>query len=144
MKPEAFLNQVEREAVIAAVREAEKLTSGEIRVFISSKGVDDPVTEAEKQFQALGMEQTRERNGVLILVCPKSQRFAVVGDEGIHTRCGKEFWEGLVQEMGNCFKKSEFTAGLVIAIQKAGERLQEHFPRRPDDRNELPDAIGQD
>jgi len=39
------------------------------------------------------------------------------------------------------FKRGEFTEGLVLGIERAGTLLADHFPRSPDDRNELPDQI---
>ena len=39
------------------------------------------------------------------------------------------------------FKQSNFSAGIIHAIQKAGELLAAHFPPQPGDGNELPDEI---
>jgi uncharacterized membrane protein len=92
----------------------------------------------------MGMEKTRERNGVLIFVAPRAHKFAVVGDVSVHARCGEEFWKQLTREMGGHFGKSEFTSGIVHGVRKAGELLAQHFPRRPDDTNELPDDVEAD
>jgi putative membrane protein len=46
--------------------------------------------------------------------------------------------------MEDHFRATRFTEGLVLGIQKAGELLAKHFPRRPDDRNELPDRVAHD
>ncbi len=144
MKARAFLNQLQHDEIVAAIREAEKRTSGEIRVFISRKKVEDPVSAAEAQFVELGMELTRERNGVLIFVAPLAQKFAMVGDEAIHARCGQDFWTQVTDEMSGHFRQSEFTRGIVEGIRKTGELLATHFPRRPDDRNELPNRVERD
>lgn len=144
MKPDLFLNQLQRDAIVAAIREAELKTSGEIRVFITQHHVETPVSAAQAQFSALGMGQTRERNGVLLFVAPGSQKFAIIGDAGVHTRCGDEFWIQVASELTDHFKKSEFSKGIIHAIRKAGDLLAEHFPRRPDDRNELSDEIAHD
>lgn len=50
------------------------------------------------------MTATRDRNGVLIFVAPRSQKFAVIGDTGIHECCGDEFWRRLVEVMQGPFK----------------------------------------
>ena len=141
MRARDFLSHLSNEQIIGAIREAERRTSGEIRVFISRKEVRDPMSAAEQHFAELGMEKTRERNGVLIFVAPRVHKFAVIGDEGIHTRCGKEFWEELAREMSGHFKSSDFTRGIVHGVKKAGELLARHFPRKPDDVNELPDEV---
>lgn len=141
MKPEQFVNELQREAILDAIKAAELQTSGEIRVFICENAVEMPVTAAEAEFIGLGMEKTRDRNGVLIFVAPASQNFAVVGDSGIHARCGNEFWERITEEMSKEFKSGRFTEGIVRAVSKAGALLANHFPRSQQDRNELPDEV---
>src|SRR5215468_4456697 len=141
MRAREFLSHLSNEQIVGAIREAERKTSGEIRVFISRKEVQDPMSAAKQHFAELGMEKTRERNGVLIFVAPRVHKFAVIGDEGIHTRCGKEFWEELVTEISGHFRGSDFTKGIVHGVKKAGELLAKHFPRKPDDVNELPDEV---
>jgi uncharacterized membrane protein len=144
MKPKDFLKQLQHDEIVAAIRDAEKKTSGEIRVFISHKKVAGPVETAQREFERLGMTKTRERNGVLIFVAPRSRSFAVIGDEAVHRKCGDTFWQELAAEMTGHFKRSDFTQGIVHGVRKAGELLAQHFPCGPDDRNELPDAVEHD
>ncbi len=144
MQTREFLAQVRDDEIVAAIKAAEARTSGEIRVFVSEKEIDDAVIAAQVTFTRLGMTKTRERNGVLIFIAPRTRRFAVIGDEDIHRRCGPEFWRLLATEMSGCFKQGRFTEGLVLGITKAGELLAEHFPHRGDDQNELPDRVERD
>jgi uncharacterized membrane protein len=144
MKAREFLKRLRHEEIVAAIQAAEKLTSGEIRVFISRTSVEDPVPAAQNHFVALGMEKTRDRNGVLIFVAPRAHKFAVIGDAAVHARCGEEFWTDLAREMSGHFRKSEFTTGIVHGVHKAGELLAAHFPRRPGDTNQLSDAVETD
>jgi uncharacterized membrane protein len=144
MNAKDFLKKLHHERIVEAIREAEKKTSGEIRVFISRKPTEDPVSTAQAHFVQMGMDKTRDRNGVLIFVAPRAHKFAVIGDAAVHARCGENFWTELAKEMSGHFKKSEFTSGIVHGVRKAGELLAEHFPRRPDDTNELPDEVESD
>jgi uncharacterized membrane protein len=144
MTARSFLKKLRHDDIVAAIREAEKKTSGELRVFISRKPVADAVAAAQAHFLQMGMERTRERNGVLIFVAPRSRQFAVIGDRGVHERCGESFWKELATEMSGHFAKSEFTTGIVSGLKKAGELLARHFPRSPDDVNELPDEVAHD
>jgi uncharacterized membrane protein len=144
MRAQDFLRQLRHEEIVAAIREAELHTSGEIRVFISHKPIEEPVAAAQAAFLHLGMDRTREHNGVLIFVAPRTRQFAVIGDAGIHARCGDSFWQELAAAMTDHFRKSEFTPALLHGVKRAGELLAQHFPRRPDDRNELPDRIAND
>jgi uncharacterized membrane protein len=144
MKPREFIQKLQERDLVKAIQQAEHKTSGEIRVFISHKAIEAPVSVAQAHFLELGMDKTRDRNGVLIFVAPRSHKFAVIGDVGVHQRCGDEFWRALAEEMTGHFKRSQFHEGLIHAITRAGDLLAEHFPRRPDDQNELPDQIEHD
>ncbi len=141
MKAPQFIHQLREPEIVAAIRAAEQKTSGEVRVFISAKDVADPVAAAQEQFTRLGMTQTRDRNAVLIYLAPVTCKFAVIGDSGVHARCGDAFWQELAASMTDHFRKSEFTEGIVQGVRRAGDLLAEHFPRRPDDHNELSDGV---
>jgi uncharacterized membrane protein len=144
MRAQNFLRQLRHGDIVTAIREAEKRTSAEIRVFISRKEVDDPVTAAQEHFVRMGMEMTHDRNGVLIFVAPRAHKFAVIGDAGVHARCGDGFWKDLTEELSTHFRKSEFTAGILHGVKKAGDLLARQFPPRPDSKNELPDEVEHD
>jgi uncharacterized membrane protein len=144
MKPKEFFNQLQRDAIVKAIGEAESKMRGEIRVFISHKKPDDPVAAAQKVFHHLGMQRAPERNAVLIFVAPKARKFAVIGDQAVHEKCGDVFWAEVAAEMSNYFKKGDFTEGLLHGIRRAGTLLAEHFPHRPGDQSHLPDDIAHD
>lgn len=144
MKAKEFLKRLDDERIIGAIGESERRTSGQIRVFISRKDVDDPLPRAKARFLALGMDQTRDRNGVLIYFAPHTRRFAVVGDTAVHERCGEAFWKELVATMSEALKKEQFTEAVILAVEKCGALLAEHFPPMPDGGNELPDEVERD
>ncbi|MGH8093464.1 MAG: TPM domain-containing protein [Chthoniobacterales bacterium] len=144
MRTKEFVEKLEHQRIVSAIAAAEKRTSGEIRVFVQHGKIDDPVAAARHRFQKLGMTATRERNAVLIFVAPRSQKFAVIGDIGIHERCGDEFWQRLVKAMQAHFKAENFTDAVIHAIEQTGDLLAEHFPRQPDDRDELPNTVEED
>jgi uncharacterized membrane protein len=141
MRTKEFLGKLEHDRIARAIADAESKTSGEIRVFIQRGELADAYEEARTRFEKLGMTKTRERNAVLIFVAPRAQKFAVIGDVGIHERCGKEFWETTVGTMREHFRAENFTNAIVHAIERTGVALGQHFPRQSDDRNELPDAV---
>ena len=144
MKNREFLNQLNPDDIVAAIRSAEKKTSGEIRVFISRKNVGDAVAAAQAHFVRLGMTRTRQRNGVLIFVAPRARKFAIIGDTAVHQKCGESFWATLAGEMTGHFKNLKFSDGIIHGIQKSGELLAVHFPPQDTDANELPDEIEHD
>jgi uncharacterized membrane protein len=129
MHPKKFTKQLPHDTLVAAIREAEQKTSGQIRVLISHKSVADPVAAAQMEFARLGMAKSPESNGVLIFVAPRTRKFAVIGDAGVHAKCGDVFWRAMAEAMTDYFRKSEFTEGIIHGVSKAGELLAQHFPR---------------
>jgi uncharacterized membrane protein len=130
------------EAVTQAIKEAEKETSGEIRVhieeFCPKKNVLD---RAAKIFADLKIHKTELRNGVLIYLAFRDKKFAIIGDKGINRVVEPGFWDTTRDIMQEYFRRSEFTNGLVHAIQQAGIQLKKYFPYQNDDINELPDEV---
>ena len=144
MKPREFITQLDEAKIVAAIAEAERRTSGEIRVYVSHKQREDALAAAHVRFRKLGMTKTRHRNAVLIYFAPLTHKFAIVGDTGIHEKCGDNFWQAIASEMSDLLKKQLFTEAIITAVKKVGEVLGRHFPRGKDDRNELPNKIVQD
>ncbi len=146
MKTREFLEKIDDDRVIMAVRQAEARTSGEVRVFVSRRKLQGRRVEecAHEEFRRLGMASTDRRNAVLFYLVPGDRAFAVVGDEAVHAKCGQVFWDETAEAMESAFKQGDFSGGLVAGIGRAGDLLAMHFPRRGDDRNELTDEIARD
>lgn len=138
---EEFLLQLDEDRITEAIGDAERDTSGEIRVHIEKHCPIDVMDRSVEVFANLHMHQTRQRNGVLIYVACKDHKFAIIGDAGLNARVGPGFWQEEKQLLALYFSKSQFTEGLCAAIAKVGEALKQFFPYRPDDINELPDDI---
>jgi uncharacterized membrane protein len=142
MRTKEFLSKLDHDRIIEAIRGAESKTSGEIRVYIQrGKFETDPVMLAQKKFQRLGMYKTRERNAVLIFVAPRAHKFAVVGDQAIHEKCGEQFWQNVVDGMRVHFQNEKFSHALTEAVNEVGRVLATHFPRTSANANELSDEI---
>ncbi len=143
MRPDAFVQSLDEERIVEAIREAEARSRGEIRVHVADHEVADPQAEAAAVFERLGMTKTEERNGVLLFVAPESQAIAVIGDRDIHARCGEPHWAAVTEIVRDQFRAGRFTEGIVAGIRAVGDELARHFPRLPGrpDRNELPDRV---
>jgi uncharacterized membrane protein len=136
-----LLRLVDTDLVRRSIGEAEKGTSGQIRVSVSTLFWGDPRRAAERAFDRLGMRGTAERNGVLLFIVPARKRFVVLGDEGIHARVGQEFWNDVAGAMSERFRKGDFTGGIVHGVETVGRELAAHFPHRAGQGNELPDDV---
>ena len=137
-----FLSSDDELAIVKAIQEAEKKTSGEVRVHIEKKcPKKDPIKRAINLFQKLRMHKTNLRNGVIVYVATEDHLLAIWGDEGIHAKVGQEFWESTLITLQEDFKTNQIKNGLTKALLDIGEKLQQHFPYQKDDKNELDDSI---
>lgn len=137
----AFLKALDVTAVEEAIRRAERHTTGELRVSIAGYFHGDPRRLAARAFRRLGMDATRQHNGVLILIAPARRRVVVLGDEGIHARVGDPFWQGVATRLSEALRGGDATAALLRAIETVGEELARQFPPDGRPRNELPDTL---
>ena len=138
-----FFTHEEKHQITNAIRQAEKMTSGEVRVFVESRcSYMDAIDRAAELFIQLQMQKTDERNAVLVYVAMKDRQLAVFGDEGIHKKVGNEYWDHEVKKMITNFNRENYAAGISEVVTDIGEALTKHFPYNNDtDKNELPDDI---
>lgn len=144
MNHREFITQLDEQRIVRAIGDAEKQTSGEIRVYVSHKERHEALAFAKERFEELGMFRTKERNAVLIYIVPRTRQFAVLGDVGIHQKCGDAFWNQIVSAMATRMKEGQFTEAIVNAVRDVGAVLMQHFPCSHDDKNELSNDIVRD
>lgn len=208
----AFLSESEREQVMAAVRAAEKTTSGEIvpvvvaasyhypladllgaatlafptavfltpligtrlwlgpynmwvfiglgavlfalaqalvkripglkRLFVSQREMNEEVEEAAvTAFFRHGLYRTRDGTGVLIFISVFERKVWVLADRGIHDKVDPGAWDEVVQSVVRGIQTGAQATALCAAIRRVGEILEEHFPVRADDQDELQNLI---
>lgn len=138
---EDFLSPQEEQDIIDAIREAEKNTSGEIRIHIEHDAELNPVDRAIEVFHYLKMDNTKLQNGVLIYVAVYTKTFVIYGDKGINDVVPSDFWNSTKDIMQSHFKINQFKQGLIQGVLKAGEQLEKHFPWDHSDLNELSNKI---
>jgi uncharacterized membrane protein len=136
-----FFSADEEQIVVKAITEAEKFTSGEIRLHLAESCSGDPVQEAQKVFVRLGMHKTADRNGVLIFIAPGSKKVAIVGDEAIHRALGSTFWDEMIARLIEGFRSEEKGEVVAACIVECGRMLSKHFPLKSGDTNELTNEI---
>ena len=139
----AFFTAEENHLIVKAIHQAEKNTSGEVRVFVESKcRWVDAIDRAKELFFSLKMDKTEQRNAVLVYVAMKDRQLAVFGDAGIHERVGHEYWNKVVSEMLAGFNSNNYAESIAGCVIQIGQALQREFPYNKDtDKNELPDDI---
>jgi len=142
-QPKHFFKPEEEDQLIAAIREAEAKSSGEIRVHVEPKFKgEDAFARALVCFKELEMQKTKQQNGVLFYLAYEQHKFAIVADQGINAVVPADFWDEIRDNLHTAFQKKQFLEGLKAAILQTGEQLKAHFPHAgDDDQNELPDEI---
>lgn len=138
---EKFLSDEEEQAIIQSILEAEKNTSGEIRVHIESHTPLDHFERAKEIFHVLKMDNTKDENGVLIYVAVNDKKFVIFGDKGIDKVVPKNFWNTTRDAIQSQFKNGNYKQGLINGVLSAGNELEAHFPWKHDDTNELSNEI---
>ena len=142
-KKKEFFSEEEQFQIVEAVRKAEQRTSGEVRVFIESRcSYMDAIDRAKEIFSELKMNETDDRNAVLVYIALKDKQLAIFGDEGIHSKLGTDYWSAEVKKMIDKFNKENYAEGIKEVVTDIGEALTQLFPYNNDtDKNELPDNI---
>jgi putative membrane protein len=92
------------------------------------------------EFYSSGLHRTREANGVLIYLSLLERTVVVLGDRAIHEKMGTG-WNDVRDRIIRGVREGRAREGICEAIAMCGRALAEHFPRRTDDINELPDQV---
>ena len=106
--------------------------------WVKQQAVDQ---HAKRLFLELGVTETRDRSGVLIFLSEFERRVVILGDRGIHEHLGMAAWEAHVAELIQSIRAGKAAAGLRTILSSLGEQLAAKFPPRPDDIDELPNAV---
>ena len=94
---------------------------------------------AVELFSLLKVWDTAENSGVLIYVQLVDRRIEIVADRGIAAKVPQSDWDAICRAMEDAFRRREFRAGALAAIERATALLTAHFPPGADNPNELPD-----
>jgi len=137
----ALFNDEEQQQLRKAIEDAERRTSGEIRICVEKTCSEDVLERAAKYFEKLGMHNTRQRHGVLIYLATVDRKFAIIGDKGIDSAVPDNFWDSIKDMMLQHFKNGDLVGGLTTGLCLAGEQLAKYFPNEENKTNQLTDDI---
>jgi putative membrane protein len=96
---------------------------------------------AMEQFMIRGMARKQNRAGVLIFVSLAEHYARIVADDGIASKVHQSVWQDAIDALLERAGAGEIVEGFVIAVEKCGRVLAEHFPPGSDDKDELADRI---
>ncbi len=135
------MKDIDSPKIVEAIRQAELLTSGEIRVYIAKHCKEDALEKASVVFQKLKMHNTAQRNAVLILICPTDHKAAILGDKGINSIIEDNFWDSTLNELITYCSKDLITEGICKTVDKVGNLIKQKYPYQEGDINELDNEI---
>ncbi|HEY3303981.1 MAG TPA: hypothetical protein VGL70_10660 [Candidatus Binatia bacterium] len=92
-------------------------------------------------FTAHGLHYTTAHTGILIFASLFERRVEVLADRGINEKVKPGTWDGIVGILTSGLKSNDGCAAFCAAIDECGKILAEHFPRSPDDRDELKNKL---
>jgi len=139
--PRKFFSDKELLRINAAINEAEKNTSAEIKVVMARHCWGRLRDKAFKIFRRLDLHRTEQRNCVLVLLVVTNREFLIYGDEGIHEKVGQDFWNDVREKMQQAFREDAFGDGMCDGIRLIGQKLHDYFPYQEGDVNEISDGI---
>lgn len=97
---------------------------------------------AMKAFVEEEIFKTRDRTGILLFISVFEHRIEVLGDTGINAKVSSEEWVEVVEHIRDGIKRGRLVEGLIEGIEMCGRLLEKSGVEiRPDDKNELPDAV---
>lgn len=141
-----YLSKADLNAIAERIAQMEQNTIGEIRVSVlhARKWRERKLTLEQlalEDFRRLGMEKTKARSGVLLLVIFGERRFQILADQGINDVVGKQTWEEIAERVSTYFKEGRYRDGILDAVNRVGEILAQHFPQRAGDTDELSNEV---
>ena len=108
------------------------------RLIVPKKVMKKKVSDrAFLHFIQAGITETRDRSGILIFISHLERRVMIIADKGINQKIEQGQWAEFIDEIVLGIKKGHLTDHLVQVIRKCGYLLEEHFPIKDDDTNEL-------
>ncbi|NTV02255.1 MAG: hypothetical protein HGB04_05645 [Chlorobiaceae bacterium] len=112
------------------------------RPFVSRRDLAEEVEEgAIKAFYFRKVHQTREHTGILIYISLFERSVRVLADTGIDAKVGPQAWTAIVDIITAGIRQGRQAEAICSAVDRCGVLLQQHFPGKSDDINELDDAM---
>lgn len=96
---------------------------------------------AKREFVRLGIAKTEGATGVLLMISLYEHEAIVLADKAINDKVAPDAWAHEVKVLLDGIKAGRPADGIIATVHEAGALLAAHFPRKDDDRNELPDDI---
>lgn len=124
------------DAIQATIAAGEQSHLGEV-CFAVEGGVAFPGTlfrdvdarrRAVDAFGRLGVWDTADNTGVLVYVLLAEHAIEIIADRGITAKVDPSQWQAICTTLEQAYRRGDFSAGSVAAIEAIHALLVEHFP----------------
>ncbi|PKL91085.1 MAG: hypothetical protein CVV21_09845 [Candidatus Goldiibacteriota bacterium HGW-Goldbacteria-1] len=126
--PENILTEQEKIMLQAGINTAESRTTGRIRVHIEKKAGRDPFERARAVFETYSLNNSTDKNCVLLYISTADRKFVVFADDGINGKVPEGFWKHVSDSVTGKLKEGQFSIGLTAAVNLTGSMLADFFP----------------
>ncbi|MCF0241497.1 MAG: TPM domain-containing protein [Treponema sp.] len=96
---------------------------------------------AVRYFAESGVYATQEHSGILIFVSYMEREVRIIADKGISEKIGQDLWNLIADELCENLKNGNTTQAIITAVEKCGELLEQNFPAKEQNPNELQDGL---
>ncbi len=96
---------------------------------------------ARSQFVEQGLHHTEGRSGIMIFVSVAERYVEIMADQGINDRVPPGSWDGIVRDFVAKVRAKQTAEAFVIAVERCGALLAEHFPAEQRNPDELPNHL---
>lgn len=111
------------------------------RLIHHSEITEEVAEKAVLAFLDQGLHHTRDETGILILISLFERRVHVLADRGINNVVSPDHWDKIVATITDGIRRKDTCNALCAAIDSCGRSLEEHFPIKDDDSDELPNHL---
>lgn len=110
--------------------------------FVPKKEIDQEVERAAAHaFRQFRLGRTQDGTGIVIYISLLEHRVRVEGGGAITDKLSHQDWKEVCAAAVDGLKAGRSAEGITRAIEVAGRLLAQHFPIRPEDRNELKNEL---
>ena len=96
---------------------------------------------ARLEFAALVHNRTAEETGILLFMSLAERHVEILTDQAIAAQIPDSAWQAIIDGLVADIRSGRMVEGLAAAVQACTTILEQRFPAKPGQRNEITDAV---
>ncbi|HPA73125.1 MAG TPA: TPM domain-containing protein [Spirochaetota bacterium] len=112
------------------------------KLFLPRSEMTEQVSEtAFASFYRHQLDETAERNGILLFISIFERQVKIIADRGINEKVDPGKWDEIAVKLAEGIRRGAPADAVMEAVRQCGEVLARHFPGKKGDRDELRNII---